>query len=217
MTEPFDLDLLNGEAELRRLGRQTLPEAPGVQFRQGVIQAATPPTATLQLGGSTTDIPGVPCLSSYTPVAGDTVCVLKNGPDLLIVGSVGPKAWTPYTPTLRSWDSNANLADGSIDARYLKVGRDVRFDVLIKCGASTTWGTGGGGIVGLLPVAPRRPHADATWSVMLQQAAAQWSLALAAYPSSTWHDIVATSGVGTQGAPGSGVQYQIRGSYESAS
>lgn len=58
-------------------------------LRQATIQATAATTATIRLGGGTTDIAGVHFLDSYLPIIGDTAWVIQNGPDLLLVGKVG--------------------------------------------------------------------------------------------------------------------------------
>lgn len=56
--------------------------------RQAVVQSVQTGSVTIRLGASTVDITGVRYLASYSPVAGDTVWVLVDGPDLLIFGRV---------------------------------------------------------------------------------------------------------------------------------
>ncbi|MGH6691132.1 MAG: hypothetical protein ACREF4_10715 [Gammaproteobacteria bacterium] len=53
------------------------------------VQAGPPQSVTMHLAGDTsTDIIGVRHLDSYAPTAGDTVWVLQNGSDYLIIGSL---------------------------------------------------------------------------------------------------------------------------------
>jgi hypothetical protein len=65
--------------------------------RKGVVQTvqtgAGVYTCTIRLGGSAVDIPGVPCLNSYVPKVGDIIEVIRDGPQLLIVGKIGSEYW----------------------------------------------------------------------------------------------------------------------------
>lgn len=64
----------------------TLPGPLKLSLRQAVVVSAQAATLTITLGGGTTSIAGVAYLRGYVPVAGDTVWVLQNGPDLLVLG-----------------------------------------------------------------------------------------------------------------------------------
>lgn len=59
-----------------------------VRLRQGVVDTVDAGSATVDVtvGGSSTVITDVNYLDSYTPTAGDTVWILSNGPDLLVIG-----------------------------------------------------------------------------------------------------------------------------------
>lgn len=57
-----------------------------VRLRQGVVDAVGVSTVDVTIGGSATVITGVAHLDSYTPTAGDTVWILTNGPDQLVIG-----------------------------------------------------------------------------------------------------------------------------------
>lgn len=63
---------------------------PGPQLRQGVVTATAtgPNRVTIKLGGSTVAIAGVRYLASYSPTVNDTVFVLANGVDLLVLGKL---------------------------------------------------------------------------------------------------------------------------------
>lgn len=59
-------------------------------LRQGVVSALTGNafsyTYSVRIGGTDTVIPGVKALENVCPLVGDTVWILQNGPDVLIVG-----------------------------------------------------------------------------------------------------------------------------------
>lgn len=84
---------MNAIGELvRALTEELKPkgETEQLRLRQATVQALTAPTMTIRIGGSTTNIPGVAALASYTGRAnGDTVWVLQVGPDLLVLGKQG--------------------------------------------------------------------------------------------------------------------------------
>lgn len=58
-----------------------------LKLRQGVVAAVNASSVDVTIGASTT-VPGVRFLDSYAPVAGDTVWLLRNGPDALVIGAV---------------------------------------------------------------------------------------------------------------------------------
>jgi hypothetical protein len=63
----------------------------GLALRQAVVTAVpTSGTCQIRMGGSTTDIAGVPMLTSASVSNGDTVWVLQDGNSLLIVGTLYP-------------------------------------------------------------------------------------------------------------------------------
>lgn len=55
---------------------------------QAIVETAAGFTCTIRLGGSTVDIIGVPCIGSYVPVVNDVVEVIRDGPQLLVIGSI---------------------------------------------------------------------------------------------------------------------------------
>lgn len=62
---------------------QVLPSA---ALRQGTVVSAQATTVTITIGAGTTNVSGVAYLRGYVPAAGDTVWLLQNGPDLLVLG-----------------------------------------------------------------------------------------------------------------------------------
>lgn len=76
------------------LARALASTTTGLTLRQATVQAVNLGTwtATIGLSGSATGVPGVPCVSTYTPLVGDNVLVLSAGPaSLLILGTVNRK------------------------------------------------------------------------------------------------------------------------------
>lgn len=88
---------------LRNLA-QTLTTDPGqpVTMTKGVVTdlylAGVPPTCEVQLSGdTTTKIAGVRFIDSYTPVIGDVVQIIKQGPMLLVLGQIAAGSGNPAT------------------------------------------------------------------------------------------------------------------------
>lgn len=129
-------------------------------------------------------------------------------------GNGGAGAWTVYSPTLRSY-TTAPSGNYVIDARYKQMGKHIDIDVSITGGTTATWGTGGGGIVGLLPVAQRRAFGHMLFTVEIVTSGTPDVSNYYASPSSTWHD-VASSGSGITGAFPATTIYLIRATYEAA-
>lgn len=76
-------------SEIRELSLELAPEeVHRLHRRQGVVVSIQGSSATIRLGGSTTNVAGIRHLGSYTPVVGHTVWVLVDGPDMLILGSL---------------------------------------------------------------------------------------------------------------------------------
>lgn len=81
------------EAEINALAAQLqamMDNGPAATMAQATVVAtaltATPPTCSINLSGSTTQIDGVRFLSNYTPVVNDTVSVIKQTGSVLIIG-----------------------------------------------------------------------------------------------------------------------------------
>lgn len=119
-------------AEIRALAMQLTAmttSPPGAVLSQAVVTAVdlagTPPTATITLSGSTTPVPGVRFLSSYTPVVSDTVQVVKQSNSILILGhtadtgtaSATDGGW--QTPSLASGFTTNGNSNGP--AQYRRV------------------------------------------------------------------------------------------------
>lgn len=73
--------------ELARLLLKPAAQQPP-RMLQAVVSAVINHTLELLLPGNTVAIGGVRYLSSYVPEVADVVWVLKNGPDLLVIGSL---------------------------------------------------------------------------------------------------------------------------------
>lgn len=106
MTEPqFTLS----ESDLRDLASELQKDRLGfapATFRKAVIAAvnltSTPPKVSIQLSGDSTVIPDVRIFRNYVPVVNDTALILKQGPDLLALGTVaGSSYWTGTTDFVR--------------------------------------------------------------------------------------------------------------------
>jgi hypothetical protein len=95
-----------GSSEIRELSQELAPDdIHPLRRRQAVIQSVQSSSVTIRLGGSTTDIAGVKCLGSYSPLAGETVWVLVDGPDLLVLGSLVARGYA--TATVATLESTA--------------------------------------------------------------------------------------------------------------
>jgi hypothetical protein len=84
-----------------------------------IQSTATPPTLTITLSGSTTEIPGVRYVDSYAPVAGDTVDVLWQASSVLVLGQVAANfaesTWT--TAPLVNGNSHNGNGNGNFQMR----------------------------------------------------------------------------------------------------
>jgi hypothetical protein len=69
------------------------------------------------------------------------------------------RAWQSFTPSWTGSVSNPVLGNGTVDARYLQVGKTVRFRLILTMGSTTTYGSGAWGLT--LPIAPSDSQAVA--------------------------------------------------------
>jgi hypothetical protein len=61
---------------------------PNLRLRQGRVVAlnVSPNSVDVQIAGDTNTLPRVRYLASYTPTSSDTIWLLSNGSDLLVIG-----------------------------------------------------------------------------------------------------------------------------------
>jgi hypothetical protein len=57
-----------------------------LRLRFGQVSASAVGSVSVTVAGSATVVPGVSYLSSYSPVVGDTVVLLTDGADVLVLG-----------------------------------------------------------------------------------------------------------------------------------
>lgn len=60
----------------------------GLRLRFGQVTGTAAGSISLTVAGSTTEVSGISYLGSYTPVVGDTVAMLTDGIDVLVIGSI---------------------------------------------------------------------------------------------------------------------------------
>lgn len=74
--------------DLRRIAAELAPRQSSMRLRSGVVVSDETGTVTITVGGSTVEIPGIKHLASYSPTPGDTVYMLTDGFDVLILGKL---------------------------------------------------------------------------------------------------------------------------------
>lgn len=74
--------------DLRRLVADFAAPGSSMRLRSGVIVSDETGTVTITVGGSEVEIPGIKHLASYSPTPGDTVYMLTDGFDVLILGKL---------------------------------------------------------------------------------------------------------------------------------
>lgn len=102
---------------------QLAKDADYCTIKKGVVASiqstATPPTLTITLSGSETQIPGVRYVDSYAPVTGDTVDVLWQNSSVLVLGQVAANfaesTWT--TAPLVNGNSHNGNGNGNFQMR----------------------------------------------------------------------------------------------------
>lgn len=79
----------------------------------GSPQSTNPPKVNIQIGGSTTIIPGVPCSTWYTPRVNDIVWVVSDGPSKWVIGQVG-WAIDPLAPRMVAYNADNLTSTGNV-------------------------------------------------------------------------------------------------------
>lgn len=74
--------------DLQRVVGDFAPSGDPIRVRFGQVTASAVSSVSVTVGGSSTVISGVPYLKSYTPVVNDTVLLLTDGLDLIVLGSM---------------------------------------------------------------------------------------------------------------------------------
>ena len=79
----MDLNYLVGQIK----GTDT---SPTLRLRQAYVVAShnSPKRVDIQIAGDTNTLPSVKYLHSYAPQVGDTVFILTNGADILVLGDI---------------------------------------------------------------------------------------------------------------------------------
>ena len=64
--------------------------SPTLRLRQAYVVAShnSPKRVDIQIAGDTNTLPSVKYLHSYAPQVGDTVFILTNGADILVLGDI---------------------------------------------------------------------------------------------------------------------------------
>jgi hypothetical protein len=74
--------------DLSYLVKQIKEPSSGLRLRQAYVTASnnSPKSVDIQIAGDANILPGVKYLKSYNPTVGDTVWLLTNGSDLILIG-----------------------------------------------------------------------------------------------------------------------------------
>ena len=73
--------------DLQRIVSDFSPDPGTVRVRFGQVTASAVSSVTVTVGGSAS-VADVPFLKSYTPVVNDTVVMLTDGYDLIVLGAI---------------------------------------------------------------------------------------------------------------------------------
>lgn len=124
------------------------------RMRQGVVTDVTNRASgliSILLGSdTTTPIPGVSFLASYTPVLNDVVWVMQNGTDLLVIGRASGGDIQPFAMASGQVTINLVAATQGIQAVTFPTGRftvgpNVSLTALIGLSTPAWWIRTGGG------------------------------------------------------------------------
>lgn len=147
MTTPEEPQFTLSEADLRALAAE-LQKGQQLGFdpasvRKAIITAvdltSTPPVVSIQLSGdTTTTIPGVRVFRSYTPVVNDVALILKQGNDLLALGTVAATSYGIGTKDYVSYSRSGTFTCGSnVNEKVAFTTADVTDTSLVTVASST--------------------------------------------------------------------------------
>jgi hypothetical protein len=85
---------------------------------------------------------GVLNTTPRTWVAGETVTAAEMNAEVRDAITTMEAAWTAYTPAWTGSTTNPVLNNGTLDARYNRVGKSIDLYIRIVMGSTTTYGTG---------------------------------------------------------------------------
>lgn len=74
--------------DLQRIVSDFSPPSQELRLRFGVVVSLQVGEVTVTVAGSAVQVPAVHYLNSYSPVEGDTVALLTDGLDVLLLGAV---------------------------------------------------------------------------------------------------------------------------------
>ena len=121
------------------LSRLVIPDKPtGTSWYQAVISAIDWPNRRLSvtIEGGTTVMTNVPFLQTFFPVVGTSVWLQKiDAHSFFAVGSPQTPTQFTYVPTL----TGITLGNGTMDASYNRVGRQVDYKGRLIAGTTTTF------------------------------------------------------------------------------
>lgn len=144
MTDPDFAGM--SDDDLRRLA--TVLQQSGLSFdpvtmRKAVISAvnlaAAPPVVSIQLSGdTTTTIDNVRVFRQYTPVVGDTALILKQGKDLLALGTVAGTSYGLGTTNYVRYSRSTTFTCGSnVNEKVAFTTADVTDTSIVTVASST--------------------------------------------------------------------------------
>ena len=74
--------------DLQRIVSDFSPPSQELRLRFGVVVSIQSGAVTVTVAGGTVQVPEVHYLNSYSPLIGDTVAMLTDGLDVLLLGAV---------------------------------------------------------------------------------------------------------------------------------
>lgn len=125
-SDPSPADISALAAQLKAMAT---PSVPAVSINQATVVdvdlTATPPTASITMSGSSTQVDGVRFISGYTPVIGDTIEVITQNASTVILGHVvdigtateATGGWN--TPVLSSGFTTVGNSNGPVQYRVI--------------------------------------------------------------------------------------------------
>lgn len=123
---------------------------PPVVLRQGRVENVNANgTVNITLGGSLDIIPGVHRLDSYGPIQFETIWVIVNGQDMLVIGTNTPHGWNTYIPAIAAIDLSGNLTgtttvgNGIIQGAFKRQGNTLQVRGTLTLGSTTAFAANG--------------------------------------------------------------------------
>lgn len=211
------------------VGGSTPPSEARVYLKKGTTNpGSNVATVNMRSQGSTTGSPPTLVVvnadfgASNNPAANGfgtagSPAVLQDGDGLELLSA--DSTWLTYTPALTASGTNPVLGSSTISGRYKRIGKLVRYEIILTIVTGGAFNAGvGAWRFGLPPIAPLATADRAHGSALIDAASKTggYTVGIATSTSVTAWGSAGAVGAASPAAPANGNKYILQGSYEAA-